>query len=362
MKKLYVAATRQNDGKTMTSLGLFHAIQKRLENVAYIKPVGQQYKLINGEKIDKDAILFHKAFNLTDTLKDMSPIAVPKGFTEEYINAPNKDYLQGKITDALDRLQEGKEFILCEGTGHAGVGSVFDLSNAEVAKLMGAKVIIVSIGGIGKAIDELMLNCALFREKGVEVVGVIINKVLPEKYDKIVPIVERGLARFNIPLLGAVPLNQKLTYPTIAALVDELSLEVLSGEKGMLNTVEKFIIGDMQPHNALDMYRKNSLLIVPGNREGLILTTLVENMLRTQNDSQISGIIFTGGSKPHDKILDLLGKTTIPLMVNDEDAFTIATKINKVIFKIREDEAQKISIAAKIIEQYVDIDKLVKSL
>ncbi len=74
-----------------------------------------------------------------------------------------------------------KDFVLCEGSGHAGVGSVFDLSNAQVAKILGAKVIIVTQGGIGKPIDEVSLNQALFEKEGVEIIGVILNKVLGDK-------------------------------------------------------------------------------------------------------------------------------------------------------------------------------------
>jgi len=86
-----------------------------------------------------------------------------------------------KIQKAFDRVAWEKDFVLCEGTGHAGVGSVFDLSNAQVAKILGAKVVIVTEGGIGKPIDEVSLNQALFDREGVEVIGVILNKVIIKK-------------------------------------------------------------------------------------------------------------------------------------------------------------------------------------
>jgi len=44
-------------------------------------------------------------------------------------------------------------------------GSVFDFSNATVARLLGSKVVIVSSGGIGKPIDEVILNKELFENK-----------------------------------------------------------------------------------------------------------------------------------------------------------------------------------------------------
>ena len=95
--------------------------------------------------------------------------------------------------------------ILSEGTGHAGVGSVFDLSNARVAKLLKCKVILVTTGGIGKPIDEVALNKALFDKEGVELVGVILNKVLPGRLDYIAEFARRGFERLGIDLLGVIP-------------------------------------------------------------------------------------------------------------------------------------------------------------
>ena len=52
---VYIGATRQNDGKTITCLGLISAFKKRVDRVGYIKPVGQRYVEVNGHKIDEDA-------------------------------------------------------------------------------------------------------------------------------------------------------------------------------------------------------------------------------------------------------------------------------------------------------------------
>ena len=42
-KRIFIAATKQNDGKTTISLGLIRAFRKRFKNVGFIKPVGQRY-------------------------------------------------------------------------------------------------------------------------------------------------------------------------------------------------------------------------------------------------------------------------------------------------------------------------------
>ncbi len=178
----FIAATRQNDGKTTTSLGLIAALQTYFPRVGYIKPVGQRFVEIEEQKIDEDTVLMDAVYRLNTPLVDMSPIAVEPDFTRKYLQSSNNETLVRKIQKAFDRVAWEKDFVLCEGSGHAGVGSVFDLSNAQVAKILGAKVIIVTQGGIGKPIDEVCLNQALFEKEGVEIIGVILNKVLGEKW------------------------------------------------------------------------------------------------------------------------------------------------------------------------------------
>jgi BioD-like phosphotransacetylase family protein len=362
MKKIFVAATRQNDGKTMVSLGLFNAFQKRFKEIAYMKPVGQQYRIIDGKKIDKDAVLFRNVYGLQDEPIDMSPIAVSKGFTESYINSPDRNALVTEIESAFDRLSENKEFVLFEGTGHAGVGSVFEMSNAHVAQLLGSKVILVSLGGIGKAIDELILNKACFDLLGVEILGVIINKVQPEKYDKINTVVRQGLARHGIEVLGVIPFVSALIRPTVAELYEELGAELLSGREHLSRPVGNFVIGDMRPHDAMDYFKGDTLLICPGNREELVMTALCGNLLDTDITYSVSAIIFTAGLRPHEKMMNLIRSSNIPMMQVEEDSFSVATKINKMLFKIHAEESQKIEKIQSLIEDYVDIDRICEKL
>ena len=97
----------------------------------------------------------------------MSPIAVPRGFTENYIESPNREELMGQLDAATAALLR-KWVCFIRRHRSAGVGSVFDMCNADVAKQLGSKVVLVSIGGIGKSIDEIMLNRSVFKSKGVE--------------------------------------------------------------------------------------------------------------------------------------------------------------------------------------------------
>ena len=73
-KKLFVAATRQNEGKTTISLGLLAALAELRPPVGFIKPVGQRYVEVDGVRVDEDVALMSAIFRLGDSLQDMSPV------------------------------------------------------------------------------------------------------------------------------------------------------------------------------------------------------------------------------------------------------------------------------------------------
>src|SRR5438067_4937620 len=253
--RVFIAATRQNDGKTTASLGLIAALQKHYPRVGYIKPVGQRFIEIEEQKIDEDIVLMDHVYQLNCPLVDMSPIAVEPNFTRKYLQSSNNEALVRKIQNAFDRVAWEKEFVLCEGSGHAGVGSVFDLSNAQVAKILGAKVIIVTQGGIGRPIDEVSLNQALFEKEGVEIIGVIINKVIGTKVDYITDFARRGLKRKGLDLLGVVPHQRVLANPSMALICDELQGELLSAPEQLDGLVEDVIVGAMGAQNAMNYFK-----------------------------------------------------------------------------------------------------------
>jgi BioD-like phosphotransacetylase family protein len=359
VKNIFIAATRQNDGKTVVSLGLVLALKKRFKNVGFIKPVGQKYIVVDGEKIDKDAVLIKRVCGLQANLKDINPIAVEEGFTSKYLDSPGREQLYTRIEKSYNAVAEGMDFVVIEGTGHAGVGSVFDLSNASVAYLLGSSVVLISIGGIGKPIDEISLNKVFFENSNVSIKGIIINKVIKEKMQSAEKYLKKGLKRMNLQLVGLVPYVSQLARPTILQICEVLNGKVLSGEDKLSKQFDNIIVGAMTPRHAIDYFKPNSLLITPGDREDIILAAITTYC--TTQDFQcniIPGIILTGGLSPHKAILDLIKKSNIPVVLCSQGTYDVATKINELVVKIREQDTEKIAVVQKLIEENVDIEKI----
>ena len=71
--------------------------------------------------------------------------------------------------------------------------------------MLDAPVIIVSEGGIGRPIDEIVLNGALFAAHGVRVIGAVVNKVDVESHPHLPEVIERGLGAARRRAAGLHP-------------------------------------------------------------------------------------------------------------------------------------------------------------
>ncbi len=363
MKRLYVAATEQHAGKTTVCVGLYKAAQERGCKTCFIKPVGQRYVMEVDEQVDEDAVLFKHGLGAPGAVKDMSPVTIPRGFTREYIFNRDPQSVHGPILDAVARLEDDHDLLIIEGTGHAGVGSVLDSSNAEVARLLDSQCVIVSGGGIGRCIDELCLNRALFDRHGVPIVGAIINKVYEEKYDDVAAAVRQGLANNGINCLGVIPYRRELAYPTMRQIQAEYGLEVLCGGVYLDNKVRDIIVAAMTPQNMINYLHTGSLVVVPGDRVDNIIASINAHLMKQQKSARrIAGLLLTGGFVPHLSIVNILCEVDVPVLLSDDDTATAAFEVRSLVAKMTPRDLDKIALAASTIEQHVDLGSMFRAV
>eukprot|EP00668_Euglena_longa_P015375 GGOE01019449.1.p1 GENE.GGOE01019449.1~~GGOE01019449.1.p1 ORF type:complete len:394 (+),score=146.66 GGOE01019449.1:35-1183(+) len=234
-RAIYVAATKQYIGKTTTCCAILSGLRQHYPRVGYMKPVGQIDAEVIGEdgqtlKVDKDVRLFREFFDLKHcSYHDMSPILIRRGYTKRFLNGQIEAAQQlADIKDAFARLQAVNDYVVLEGTGHCGVGSIIGLDNAWVAKQLGLEMVLICSGGLGSAFDELALNHLKCEEHGVRIRGVIMNRVAADKHDQTVHYIRKALQRWDVPLIGCVPYYTY--FPTLRDLEALFKGVALSGQ------------------------------------------------------------------------------------------------------------------------------------
>jgi BioD-like phosphotransacetylase family protein len=356
--RIFVAATRMDDGKTTTSVGLFAALQLRFPRIGFIKPVGQRFVEIEGAKIDEDTVLINETYHPSTPLKAMSPIAVEPDFTRRYLSGGITHQLHDRVRTAFDIAAWEKDFVIIEGTGHAGVGSVFDLSNATVARILQSKVIIVSRAGIGRPIDEISLNLALFEKQGVEVIGAIINKVIPEKMAMLKEYASLGLAKLGLPLLGMIPMHTELYKPTVNQACLRLKGEFIAGAQHKRRRISHIGVGAMSCRNAARLLQPGTLVITPGDRDDLIMMILDEDA-KSSSRGHLAGVVLTDGILPPEDVLRVIRERSIPFISTSADISSATTRIGHMTVKTEVGDGDKIGLIQKLIQDHVQVDRIV---
>jgi BioD-like phosphotransacetylase family protein len=361
-QRIFLAATGQNRGKTTASLGLIAGVVRRGHRLGFLKPVGQRYLVVDGQRADEDAVLMKAAFDLPDTLDDMSPVTLPRHFTTDYIMGRITDDLSARVAAAYRRLAAGKELVIIEGTGHAGVGAVIGLSNADVAALLDAPVVIVSGGGVGRPIDEIVLNAALFRDRGVRILGAIVNKVYAADRPELPEVLRRGLAPHGIELLGCIPYSTFLANPSLELLVTHLEGEQLAGEASAGSVIGRVAIGAMEARHAIPLLSERTLLITPGDREDLQRAAVVANREADKGRPTVIGLVLTGGFRPSPATLATLRQAGLFTYLVEGDTYAAAQAVDELLVKTHPADTEKIATIIALVARSIDLDALLERL
>jgi phosphate acetyltransferase len=376
MRQLYLAATGQNRGKTTASMGLLDGFMRRGFHTGFTKPVGQRTVIEHGEPADEDAVLMKAVFGLAEPNAVMSPVHIPRGFTKAYIAGEVVEDLGARIRSA-HRHFASHEVLLVEGTGHAGVGAVIGLSNAVVASMLGAPAVIVSEGGVGRPIDEIVLNASHFAAHGVPVAGAIVNKVRLDEQPGIVRTLELGLARHGIPLLGVLPYRPILSNPTLGMVLSGVGGDVIHRGPDLDRVIGGVAIGAMEPHHVLDRVGPGTLVIVPGDREDVILTITTAHLVGRPRGVTVDelvgtapgprrgapgraaiGLVLTGGYRPRDAVLAAIRQADLGAVLVEEDTYTIASGVHDLLVKTHAGDREKIELIKALVEGFLDVGRI----
>jgi BioD-like phosphotransacetylase family protein len=363
MQNLYITSTRHGEGKTAVTLGLTSTFSRRLKRIGFIKPIGRAAVEFAGQGIDEDVILMKEACGIPCYLKDMGPVTIDGGFPVHFLSRKERESVMDRVKQAYGRVAAGKELVVIEGTGNAAAGAAFGLSNAQMARQFGARVLLIASGGIGHPIDEVVLNKSYFERHGVEVAGVVVNKVFPKEMEAVNTVVRKACDLMKIRLFGAIPFQAGLSQPTMRHVQESLRGEVLNGEDHLgAQRVGRIILGAMTPHHALEYMEGQVVLIAPGDREDIVLAALSSMYLSGQKDFSLNGIVLTGKITPSRRLRQILGRTNIPVIGVEPDSFTVASRVQAITAKLVPGDTDRIRSAIDLVNQHVDVEGIIKLL
>lgn len=361
-KSLYITPTETRSGKSLIVLGIMQLLLRDIRKVGFFRPIINNHQEHNEKDYDIDLVLSHFYIGL----RYEETYAYTMEEAKNMINAGRQSEMMETILNKYKQLEEKCGFVLCEGTDFATGSEAFEFDiNSVIAANLGSPAIVVS-NGLKKSIDEVVssnqLSIESLQNKGVDVLGVVVNRADPLYLDLLKGALEDAI---NLPdcLVYIIPELDTLSRPTIRDVQKYFNAEILYGKEAMDNQIADYIIAAMLAPNFLNHIKKDSLVVTPGDRSSIVLTSLASRYSSAYPD--ISGILVNGGIRIPDTVMRLIEGwkgAPVPIIQTGESTFSTAQALNSLYGRITSDNPKKIALALGTFEAHVGTEELRQKL
>ena len=340
MKIFIFTSLNKNAGKTGIIIGLGKVINKK---IGYLKPFGDRLLYRKKRLWDYDSAVISKLFNIEE-----SPEGMTLGFDHSKLRYMyDETNIIERIKSLISEVSSDTDVLYIESGKNIMHGVTVNLDALTIAKAADAKLIVVASGDSDDIVDELLYFKQHTSLKGIDLAGVVVNKV--KDVDDFKMVYEDILNKIGIKILGIIPYEAELTYPSVQLISDLLMAKVISGEKALDQVVREVFVGAMSGDAAqrIEKFKnKNKLIITAGDRSDMILAAI---------ETQCVGIILTNNILPQPNIIALASEKNVPLLLVHTDTHKAAKKIDQMVPLVDSTDVKKIGILEDLIKNYTTL-------
>ena len=344
-RSIYIHPNEQRSGCRIVSLGMMSFLKRRIKKVAFFKPVATG-------SADEDINFFLSYFKLVQTAE--SAVGVTLDEAKQFLLNGHGDELLGAIAARYKQLDKEYDFILCQGLRKNLFETLgFDL-NVEIASSLAAPLVPV-LQGKDRSAEDVVNDVRIFaktvRSCSCQLFALFVNRISPDILERIAGEVAEG--DFPVFLLPEDPQLDKLT---LAEAARALEAKLLAGETFQLDrTINQGRVAAMTMRNFVGWLEEGDLVITPGDREEIVLSTILANI---SNDyPSLAGLLLTGGMIPSEAVVSLvkgLGLPLLPVLGVETDTENAAALLRRVKPGITLESERKISLALGMFDERVD--------
>jgi uncharacterized protein len=351
LRSLYIASTQGSGGKTTIAVGLCVALRRRGLSAGYFKPVGTLADHAGGVLLDEDAEFVAELLGLGDALTDICPVVLDEDALHDVLAGAEVDAMS-RVKSAFERVRAGKDIVVCEGLGEIWQGRFLRTSGAEVVSELDLGTLLVAKFAGARLLDDIIYVKDALKE---HLLGVLFNMVPESRLQLVEEDYARFLAKSDIVSYGALVSSAMLSAVSVSEIVEALDGTYVCGERYGEHLVETYMIGAMSPEHALRYFQltPNKVVIVGGDRAEIVLAAL---------DTPTVAVVLTGNYVPSPAVLERAEERGVPLVSVESDTVTAADGMRRLFGRLRVKDRTKIDLIAGLIDEAVDLDRLVDDL
>ncbi|RRJ85378.1 phosphate acetyltransferase [Aestuariirhabdus litorea] len=344
MHTFFIAPTSFGVGLTSVSLGLVRALDNVGLRVAFCKPIAQQHATDSGP--ERSTLLIHQVMGLTPS----DPITLER--VEDLLGDHKRDILMEQIVGLFQKSADDADVVIVEGLVPTRQAPYVTRLNADIAKTLGAEVILVSASNedsLDMVADKLEIVSDSFGGVSKKrVLGYIINKMSQEAFSQHSPGAPHEIVKLdafrNKPLMpiGYIPWDDSLASPRTKDVAQLLNARVLNEGDIAQRRVTSRVLCARTAANITHLLKPGALIITPGDRDDIILAASLASL----NGVPLAGLLLTNGIMPADSIMDLCRKAVqssgLPVMLIETNSYNTATKLDRMNNEVPVDDVDRI--------------------
>jgi BioD-like phosphotransacetylase family protein len=134
----------------------------------------------------------------------------------------------------------------------------------------------------------------------------------------------------------------------------------------------------MEPGHMLERVGPKTLVIVPGDREDVILTLTTAHLMgmpRSATTEELTrptlelddghagaaiGLVLTGGYRPRRAVIEAIRRADLFATLVPDDTYTVASEIHDLLVKTHPADREKIALIKELVARNLDIDRILE--
>ena len=367
MHTFFIAPTGFGVGLTSISLGLIRALERTGLRVHFLKPIAQPHP--GDEGPERSSELISRTLGLTP------PASLELQDVEHRLATGD---LNGVLEDIISRYQQAAidaDVVVVEGMVPTRQASYAARINNHLAKSLDADVILVSApddDNLANLANRIELHAHGFGgPKDPKVIGVIVNKVQGLDTGDDIPAdrteLKRTLKDFSqalkeqssaldtgdFRLIGCIPWKDELNAPRTLDVAALLSAGTLHAGEMRSRRVMNIILCARTVPNTIDLFRPGTLLVVPGDRDDIIIASSLASLSGTP----LAGLLLTGDITPDPRVMQLCQPALdngLPIITVPTGSFATASLLDRMNREIPIDDLERAEMVTDFAASHID--------
>lgn len=365
--------TGSNVGLTGITIGTLRSIERQGLKVNLFKPVAQP--VLGGDKSDHTTALI----NAANQVKTNYPLKM--SHVEDLLETNQQDVLMEEIIAQFSELDKNADIILVEGIVPSQFYSFANELNLNVAKALGAEVILVmSMGADSSSTFTKRLEVARSNfGANDKIIGAIVNKInatpqaqkmdRPDVFDVYLGDANQNekitladiQAKTKLPILGAIPWNIELVACRSIDIANHLNATIINEGEIKTRRIKYVSFCARSVDNVLPHFRPDALLITSGDRPEIIIAIA----LAVMNGLEIGGVLLTGGYAINPAVKELCKHAFakgLPIYSVNTNTFQTSVQIQNFNLEIPVDDKERLEYTQNFIADHIDYKWLDQSV